>query len=207
MGSFDEVSHFMIPLASQNPGVASLVGAKALGNWGAPTNVPLPTVAEIGLQFRTAMQAWCDGLGDLDRYIAPVYPDGSLGSVGMAEWSGRVTVSWYTGDPRIDPVAPLPTQRLLEPWPAGWHGWRSAAPPSQPAWPWGWTHEKLVEALSAWLKGEPKFLPTSAPIRERTWKVALQIVGKGDNWPQPLPPAELEALVKAAPIARARLGT
>jgi hypothetical protein len=200
-GTFDEVSAILTPLVKGCPYFAPLVISEALKAWGGGRGSALPNEMDCGERLRSSMEAWRAGVPSLDQIVIPHYQDGTLGTVGTRVSGSNLTMSWYTGEPKLEPIVLLPRPAPGGIWPEGWGQVTSAEPGEQPAWPWRWTLDLPVDLLSRFMRMRPILPSCSALVEEAAWKAALELTGKGDNWPYPIPVAEIQAGLNARATA------
>lgn len=208
----DKVSRFLVAIAERYPAIAAEIVNEALVDANITNETSLPRSLELGLQVRTAMQAWINGIASIAQLIPGVREDGTLPPIGVRISKKRldidlpidfdiieskVEIARYIGNNVRPDVFKLDLdltnpQDLLK---NGFDWYRSPALQQQSCWPWKWTQQTLVESLSA-LLGEFRLpIQRGILVREGAWMTALLITKRYSNLPlhySPIPLAEIE---------------
>lgn len=154
----DQVTALLSTLARRRPAFASQVVDEATSRWGF-TDIASPPSLQAAREVRHATEAWVDGIGPLAPVIAPLRNDGSLASLGASASGPWLTLVWYRGSDRCEPVFEMPSEFSM--FDAGW-GWgpgKAARPGTQAGWAWRWSLEGLSDVLKEVLKDR------SLPVR------------------------------------------
>jgi hypothetical protein len=197
---YSRLKELLGPVVRQAPAFASQVVAEGLAKPRASSETPpQPTPDECVTQIRDTMISWAGAIGPLAPLIAPVHEDGSLSTLGVSTFRGRVTsMSWYRGEEDLGDVVRL-SDHLPQMLPTlEWPSIVPVNPGHQPAWAWRWTRDELVKALSRLLKERRLPINNGGLLaREAAWDAACELVrrfGAKRRRPRrgPIPLDELE---------------
>ena len=173
----------MAGLASSDPGLASLVLQDFKPSWRADdSEAPqVGTSIEVGVEIRSAMKAWQQGLRKLYPVIGPVDSFGNTATLGVGGNSPYFLTSWYQGAEKLPPVIEMSGSIMKEADP-DWPKWLLSELPRTKLWSWSMTLSQLAKSLSDKLDLGSLVLET-APIdavREFGWAFALAAQGQGE---------------------------
>jgi hypothetical protein len=193
----------MEPLAVSEPALASWVLDKGVAQWGFDESVAPPPPLEAGRSIWKAMRAWVEGVRPVAPAIAPLKSNGSLRPLGVSVQGPWLTSAWYRGVsdvPEISDLGPVDWFHM----PVGWSGSQSARTGASQAWSWRWTHDKLRQQLSEFLRH--RRLPTGVgQLRaEEMWAAALAVSGSAARSTHPISLSMLEERLSFLPEGLAR---
>lgn len=164
-------SEIMQVISTKDPGIAGLVLDEVKHSWSMeypPEHLPDGTALEMGHQIRQAMSNWKKGLGPLMKAVGPTSPDGDIPTLSIDKGTRMVTIRWYRGEERMDPVVEIPPR--WEPFShheyMDWYPWRSTVIEHTRVWPWTITQEDLSSSLSDLLETYSFALDSTIGIRE-----------------------------------------
>ena len=190
-----DASRVFEPIVCADPGFASSVVLDALPSWTREGRAPLdPFVA--GGRVRVAMRAWLLGLGPIGTLFTMRRDTGELAPLGVQEHNGWFTTSWYVGSHVREDTFLLPVG-------AGWSDYtrespgsnRSARPAEQAAWAWRWAHDDVVDELRRLLKSRELSCDSAMFQKERLWRMALALVGRGSLDRRSIPTSQVATAI------------
>ena len=110
-----------------------------------------------------------------------------------------MTEAFRSSDNRGDPVVLFPADYQSFRTNLEWLGDRSASPPFEPAWPWRWSQQTVVDNLAP-LVDNHVLIPTVGPLfDELIWAAALRLTGGGSMSSTPIQLVDLEAKITSLP--------
>ncbi len=183
------------PIARSAPAFASQVVEEGLARPGFSADAPLTPPQQFTVQMRETMESWVGGIGPLATLIAPVRKDGSVSTLGIKVFEGRVTQqSWYRGSEDLGDVVSMEEYPPEFPSNVRWRVTRFVAPRRQPAWAWRYALEDLRRELSELLKFRRLPIDGGLLAEETAWDTAYELRKKYDTGYRYWDPIPLDAL-------------
>ena len=189
--SFEKVSEILIPVAEKHPSIISEIIDGAVNNYSLRDldleDVGLPTAREMGERILQSIQALSNGLGYIAQHLAPITQDGKVSKIGVHKSNRWLSILWY-GDIQEQGIVELPEdfghrfQRGEYPW----HIMSGVQPGAQSAWAWHFTLNALKENMRKLIDRKSLVLAGGHSDKELMWKLALQIMQRGDLSDRPI---------------------
>lgn len=181
IGSWDQVSALLGPLARRHPGLASWLVTSAVPLSAAAPATQLPDHVECARRLKQALTTLVEGLGPASQCLGFTDSGGNAPAVGAFVEGRSVTAALRIGHPETGAVQ-LPafdphTRKGVDG--SAWQGLRAGHPPADfMAWPWQWGLGWISQDLEHLIRTRALPLPDTAPFRdERRWQLAKAICG------------------------------
>ncbi|QIN78305.1 hypothetical protein GBA65_07015 [Rubrobacter marinus] len=192
---YTRIREVLDPIVRGTPGFASQVVEEGLARPGFSEDAPLTPPQQFAAQMRETMESWVAGIGPLASLVAPVREDGSVSTLGISVFGGRVTQqSWYEGSEDLGDVVSMEEYPSEFPSNIRWRVTRSVGPRRQPAWAWRYALEDQRRKLSELLKFRRLPIHGGLLAEEAAWDAAYELRSRYDKGYRYWDPIPLDAL-------------